>query len=138
PSATRFGAFQPLMSWAARLTQDERQLAVGPDLGVVVHDDLEDRRGPSGIELPDSLGDRDLQAVPGEAQPAAGAACLERRRLDPLPLRVVEIGGAGVRADVVGSIWGAARLQIGPGGAKADRHDLGVAVAPLALDEWHA
>src|SRR5207244_11482757 len=96
------------------------------------------RRGPNGIELPDSLGDRDLQAVPGEAQPAAGAACLERRRLDPLPLRVVEIGGAGVRADVVGSIWGAARLQIGPGGAKADRHDLGVAVAPLAMDESHA
>ena len=75
-STTRFGALKPLTSEPPVWPSDARQLAVHPDLGVVVDDDLEDDRGAGRLERADALRDRDADAIPVEAQPARCCAAL--------------------------------------------------------------
>ena len=65
---------------AARVADRDRQLAVHPDLGVVVDHDLEDDGRAGRVEVADPLGDRDVDFVPVEADAAVGEAQLRLRR----------------------------------------------------------
>src|SRR5207245_8662004 len=120
------------------LAEDEGQLAVEPDLGVVVHGDLEDRGRPSGVERSEPLRNRDLEPVPAERQATGRAARLEGGRPDHGPTGVVEAGGAGVGTDVVGATGSPARLQVRARRAEVNLYDLRVAVTPLAAHQPHA
>ena len=78
PSTTRFGRVAALDRQAARSGRARRQLAVDPDLGVVV-DHVSNTTVDAGrIEGADLLGHGDVDAVPVEGEPARGAARLER------------------------------------------------------------
>ena len=105
----------------ARLAQDAGHLAVHPHLGVVVDDDLESDGRTCGAEVADLFGDRDVDAVPVEADFGGRTALVERRGVDGLPLRIVEVGDAGVGSVVVGLDWWR-RSASSPGPQSGNRH----------------
>ena len=70
---------------AAGVAERERQLAVDPDLGVVVDHDLEDDGRAGRVEVADPLGDRDVDPVPVEADAAVGEPQLRLARARALP-----------------------------------------------------
>ena len=116
---------------AARLPERAGQLAVHPDLGVVVHDDLEHHRRAARRQPADRFGDRQVEAIPREADLAAGAALFQARRVDCRPPRIVELDGAGLEHLIVGPHRPAGRLQVGPGALRVHFRQSRVSVSPL-------
>jgi hypothetical protein len=132
PMTRRFGAFHPLM------TEPPRQLAVDPDLRVVVERGLEFDGRAGGIVRADPIGDRDRDAIPVEREAAGAATLHQRRRIDRRPGGIVEIRDASFRRVVVRADGCAGWLPIGAGADEIDLDDLRVAVAPGAAHEREA
>jgi len=82
---------------AAVQPERERHLAVDPDFRVVVDRDLEHDSRPGGIEGADTVGDRDVDAVPVEADAAGREPAHRVCRPEPLPPRLVEVDALRVR-----------------------------------------
>src|SRR5262249_43081058 len=75
---------------AAALAEGQVDLAVHPDLAVIVHRGPEPDRGARDVLAVDLLGDGHLDAVPGHAELARAVGLFEQRRiLDRFPLGVV-------------------------------------------------
>ena len=120
------------------LAERERQLAVHPDLGVVVDDDLEDDRRAGGVEIAGSLGDRHGDPVPVEAHAAVREP--EHRLLgsERAPVGVVELEPFRVRDDGVRAIRDRARPEGVLRRAELDEVDLldtAVRIPPLTAHE---
>src|SRR5581483_10622331 len=107
------------------------QLAVDPDLGVVVDLSFEYERGASGRETAHTLGHREANAVPVEAQMTVATRLCQGGGIDCLPSAVIEIARAGPRREVIRLILRAGWLTIAAGVVKRNRDDARVAVAPL-------
>jgi len=94
-----------------------------------------------GVQITGTLRDRHLQAIPVEADAAGREAELGLFRRQLPPGGVVEVGGAGVRDDVVGAVGPLARAErVGRRADLDERHllDAGVGVAPLRIDQRRA
>ena len=123
---------------APGLSEHDGQPPVHPDFGVVVHHDIEHDRGAGRIERADAIRDGDLRPIPVEAQTPMPLARLELGRAQHRPSRVVEVGRAGVRRDVVRPIQRSRRSQVRSRRPVLDVDDPDVAVPPLALHEPQA
>ena len=120
---------------ATALSRGPRQLAVHPDLGIVVERRRKNYCRAGRSEIADSLWNRDLDAVPVESEFPRGTAFIQSRGIYDFPFRVVEIGSARMRRKVIGLVGGAGGLAVGSSGFEIDLDDFSVAVAPLAFDE---
>ena len=120
------------------LQSEARKFAIDPDLGVIVHDDLEDHRRAGGIERSEPIGDGDAGPVPAEAQPAVALARLELAGGQNLPGGVIEASAPGVGLDVVGPVRRTRGSQVGPCSPVRDLDQGDVPIAPPALDEPEA
>jgi hypothetical protein len=117
------------------LAEDGGELPVDPDLGVVVHDDLQDQGAPGRGDRADALGHGEGQAVPGEAHLPVAATGLERRRVHPLPAAVVEVGGARARLEVLGAHRSSGGPEIRTGRAVGAGDDVCLVEAPGGLQQ---
>jgi hypothetical protein len=90
------GGAVPLDHRAAALAERIVQIAVEPDLGVIVDHDLEHEGRAGRIERADALGDGDVDPIPVEGDSPGRAPPLERGRIEHLPARIVEVCGAGL------------------------------------------
>ena len=115
---------------AARVAEGVRQLAVHPDLGIVVDHDLEHDRRARRVELADPLGEGDVDRVPVEADAAVREAKLRLARRQLTPVAVAD--------DVVGPVRDGAGAERILRRAELDELDLldpGIGIAPAAADE---
>ena len=121
-SSSRLGTLKPAAIGPARVARLARQLAVDPDLAVVVDRGLEEDR------LALRLGrDGHLDAVPAEADLAVASRIPERLGLDDLPVAVVEVRSLGLGLVAVGPV-GRTILALA-----VHLDDLDVVIPPLAL-----
>ena len=123
---------------ATALSRGPRQLAVHPDLGIVVERRRKNYCRAGRSEIADSLWNRDLDAVPVESEFPRGTAFIQSRGIYDFPFRVVEIGSARMRRKVIGLVGGAGGLAVGSSGFEIDLDDLRVAVAPFASNKLRA
>jgi hypothetical protein len=129
------GRVEPFHQLAAGLAEDDRQLAVHPDLGVVVDHQLEDHRRAGDVEVGHSRRQRDGRAIPVEGQTAVGPAVLQLAGAKHRPAGVVEVGGTGVGRDVLGSVGRPRGTEIRAGLAMGDLDHGSVIVAPGCAHE---
>jgi hypothetical protein len=132
------GGVEPADDRPAARAQRERQLAVDPDLGVVVDDDLEDGGHARRVQRADPARDLDVDAVPVERHAPVAEA---RHRLlggEHAPRRVVEVGRLGVGLDVVGAVGRAAGAEVVGDVGEGDLADRRIRVAPAAADQRRA
>src|SRR5271165_465231 len=94
----------------AGLPQDAWHLAVYPDLSIVVDYDLKSDSRSCGAEVSDLFRNRDVNAVPVEANLSRRTPLVKSRRVDGFPLRIVEVSGARMRSVVVRPDRRSARL----------------------------
>ena len=123
---------------ATALSRGPRQLAVHPDLGIVVERRRKNYCRAGRSEIADSLWNRDLDAVPVESEFPRGTAFIQRRGIYDFPFGVVELDAACVRCEVVGFIWRSGRLTISSRGFESDLDDLRVTIAPFASNKLRA
>ena len=123
---------------ATALSRGPRQLAVHPDLGIVVERRRKNYCRAGRSEIADSLWNRDLDAVPVESEFPRGTAFIQRRGIYDFPFGVVELDAACVRCEVVGFIWRSGRLTISSRGFEIDLDDLRVTIAPFASNKLRA
>src|SRR5262249_50091310 len=105
------------------------------DLRVIIHGGLEHESRSSGGITADLLGNSYARPVPVEAEAASGAALIERFGTDLFPARIVELHAARVRRVIVGAHRLSGGLPVGAGACEIDFDNLGVAVAPLRVDQ---
>ena len=139
-STTRLGALKPATTWPPDYSERERHLAVDPDLGVIVDDDLEHERRAGGVELADPLGNGDRDPVPVEAHAPVREPAHRVLGREPPPARVVEVACVRARSDVVGAVGDVAGPERVRGAGTGELDEVGlldtrVGVAPLPADE---
>src|ERR1041385_2626692 len=121
----------------AGLAQRARQLAVNPNLSIVVQRSLKYGCGTGRIEITDAIGNRQLDAIPVEAEPAIATPLIQSCRANDFPLGIVEIGGTGVRGIVVCFNRCARRLLVWSRPAEISFDDLRIAVTPVTFYRFH-
>jgi hypothetical protein len=117
------------------LSQRASDLAVDPNLRIVVERGFKHNRRTGGIEAANSLRRGYGYTVPGETEPSGRAPLVKSRWADHLPLRIVEVGAAGVGSMVISLDRGSRWLAVGSRAAEVHLEDPGVAVAPFARDQ---
>src|SRR5262249_19184754 len=106
---------------AAALTKCARQFTVYPDLGVIIERSFENSSGAFKIHTVYALRNREVDAIPIEAEPTGRPSSFERRRIEHLPFRVVEIRRSSVRRKIVRLDRPAGRLVVWASRLEVDR-----------------
>ena len=119
---------------SAALPERARQLAVHPDLGIIIERGFEDGRHARVSKSPTRAGMVMLMRY----QLNQSRRCRGARRACPadhFPFRIVKLRAARVRLVIVGLDWRSSRLAFRAGGFEIDLDNFRVAITPLAFHQ---
>ena len=111
-----------------------RDLAVYPNLGIIIKGRLKYKGRASRRNLVYAFGDRYLYAVPVKRDPPVSTPLVQVARRHLLPRSIVKIRDAGMRSIVISFYRRAGRLIVGASGLEIGLDDPCVAVFPLSAD----